>query len=222
MGPSSETTGPWVGGEGASYPQWRSLNYNFSIMKDMRLRTGLFLGSNRIGATFFSFDEIKSACENESRSGTLYGVLVDLDDNIIGKLRLNLLFNVERTQNQSLVFEDQTHEGLVKGSLLDSSITSGELANFGPSRAHRVLEHVNEYEEMTGVEKEIDEGPLKVTKPNISISQTMRSSISTKKDPIAELPVRVFLSSVSCSELRPVHTFSMNSPALQISCGGNV
>ena len=92
VGPSSEATGPWIGGDGAVYPQWRGLNFSFSIMKDMRVRMGLFLGSDRIGATFYQFNEIKTACDNSSNTGELYGVLVDLDDSVIGKLRMTCHF----------------------------------------------------------------------------------------------------------------------------------
>lgn len=191
-GPVTETTGEY---KGTGLARWENLDFTFSITKDMRLRFSLYAGKKRIGVTSFGFEQLRLSSRNKASTADIFGILNDSEGNIIGKVRIVCRFKIDGGGQMSTEKREQKVNDFFRGSYLDNSVSDN---------GHNIADNEDKFNEQR----------------HSAVSQDIQSKYPIDDiAPKIELPIRVLLASISLSELRSVHTFSSNSPYIQMKCG---
>jgi hypothetical protein len=193
-GPVTETTNEY---KGTGLARWENLDFIYSITKAMRLRFSLYAGKKKIGGTSFGFEQLRLSSQNSASTADIFGILNDSEGNIIGKVRIVCRFKIDGRGQMQMSTEnhEQKAKDFFRGSYLDNSLSDN---------GHTIIDAEDKFNE---------EG-----RSIVSQEVQSKSSIDVVAHKV-ELPMRVVLTSISLSELRSVHTFSSNSPYIQMKCG---
>ena len=205
--------------KGKNLPAWENLSFSYSIVRDIRIRIGLFSGSKRIGSTTFNFNELRLASQNSLNIADLYGILTNEDNNIIGKLQMICTFIIDNkkapeVRNNMQTNENSSSPAYFKGSYLDSSIVieSSNLADVGDFGGSSV-----------DVGNGVPSSPLAINSSVAFNNNTITTSVDKyyfdTSGQKLNLPIRVFICDLTCSNLQSVHKFASNSPFVVIKCG---